>query len=331
MIVGIKGLRYEVDNLDVAVNFSSDLGLRLQNHNPECALFTLPDGGFVEYRPLGDPALPRGAIEGPGVHEVIWGVDCEEALDILLNDLARDHSINSDEQGVHHFVPSFGIPMALTRWQRNVPTACPDPENAPGKVNRLNRNRKWFKRAYPRTITHAVFRSPEYQAPPVFMIERLGFRLSDVQCGIAAYVRADGRGDHHNFAVLNANGPLPNCDGKTRFDHSNFCVEDIDELMVGANYLARRGWGVSPIGVGRHRADSALFYYLPSPLGGDIEYGADGDLFDDRWIPRRFHIPLFAYASWVHNIPEFFREEPAWEFTFLDDADLNNPEILMLG
>lgn len=31
------------------------------------------------------------------------------------------------------------------------------------------------------------------------------------------------------------NAPVPGMDGRLRFDHANFGVEDIDEIMIGAN------------------------------------------------------------------------------------------------
>jgi hypothetical protein len=143
--------------------------------------------------------------------------------------------------------------------------------------------------------------------------------LSDIQEGFGIYLRADGSNHHHDFLLLNANAPLPGCDGKTRFDHANFGVEDIDELMIGANHMVRRGWEASRIGLGRHRIDSALFYYLPCPAGGEAEYGADADYIDDSWVPRHFTVPLFGYAHFTHNIPDFLKEPPEWEFAYVKD------------
>jgi catechol 2,3-dioxygenase-like lactoylglutathione lyase family enzyme len=162
-----------------------------------------------------------------------------------------------------------------------------------------------------------VFAVPDFERGTAFMRERLGFRMSDEQVGFGHYLRADGTNNHHNLLLLNASAPLPGMDGKLRFHHANFAVEDLDEIMIGANHMERRGWEPSHFGLGRHRIDSALFYYLPCPAGGEAEYGADADFVDDSWVPRRWPEPLFAYAHFVHNLPPFLRNPPAWRIEYM--------------
>ena len=149
------------------------------------------------------------------------------------------------------------------------------------------------------------------------MIDKLNFRLTDIQCGFGMCLRADGSSNHQNFLLVNAKAPLPDLDGTTKFDHANFGVEDLDEIMVGANHMVRRGWEASHLGLGRHRIDSALFYYLPWPAGGEAEYGADSDCIDNSWVPREWDHPLFGFAHHVHNLPPFLREEPVWSLKYL--------------
>ena len=115
-------------------------------------------------------------------------------------------------------------------------------------------------------------------------------------------------------------------DGTLRFHHANFGVEDIDEIMVGANHMVRKGWPPSHQGLGRHRIDSALFYYLPCPAGGEAEYGADADAVDDSWIPRHWTNPLFAYAHFVSNLPPCLLDEPSWDFRYLTGDDSPGPD-----
>jgi catechol 2,3-dioxygenase-like lactoylglutathione lyase family enzyme len=327
-ILGIKSLRYGVEDVSTGARFFADFGLQLVEHDEAYARFSLPEGSTVEILPVNHPSLPRSSVEGPGVQEVVWGVDTPEALALLVADLSRDLKVTVDAEGVHHFLSPFGIAMGLASWQRKTVVCAPDALNSPGNIQRLNTHRKWRRRALPKVITHVVFRAADYLSAAAFMRERLNFRLTDVQVGVAVYIRADGRNEHHNFAVLNANSPFPGCDGTTRFDHANFGVEDIDELMIGANNMSRKGWGTSQVGLGRHRADSALFYYLPAPVGGEAEYGADGDTYDDGWAPRRFHVPLFAYAMWTHNLPPFLEEPPDWAYTYLTGDELENPQSL---
>jgi catechol 2,3-dioxygenase-like lactoylglutathione lyase family enzyme len=322
-INGIKQLRYGVEDMAAAVRFFTDFGLPVAAAGGDegTALFELPNGSSVEILPLDHPSLPSSSIEGPGVREVIWGVNTREALSVLVDDISRDHDVKSAREA-YGFVPSFGIPMALSLWSPFPIVNAPDPNNAPGFVNRLNTHRKWRRHARPKIINHVVFRSAAPDEAATFMRTRLGFRLSDIQKGFGHYLRADGSNNHHNLLLLDARAPYPGWDGKTRFDHANFGVEDIDELMIGVNSMLRKGWGPSRIGLGRHRIDSALFYYLNCPAGGEAEYGADADFVDDNWVPRIFHVPLFAYSLFTHNIPEFLREPPEWSFSYLTDEQI---------
>lgn len=322
-INGIRRLVYGVEDFSAAVRFFTDFGLRPAQAGQEDggALFALPNGATVGIFPLGHSALAQGSIEGPGVREVVWGVDSQQACDALVADLGQDHAVEQVGQQMR-FCPSFGVPMALEPWSPT-PVACaPEASNAPGVVNRLNTHRRWRRQARPKVINHVVFRTAAYEAAASFMRMRLGFRLSDIQKGFGHYLRADGCINHHNILLLNANAPYPGCDGMTRFDHANFGVEDLDELMIGANSMVLKGWPPSQIGLGRHRIDSALFYYLESPAGGEAEYGADGDYIDDSWVPRNFHVPLFAYAHFTHDIPEFLRKSPEWAFSYLTETDI---------
>lgn len=322
-ITGIAELTYGVEDLPASQRFFEDFGLLLESATEEMALFRLPEGASVTLRHLNDPALPSSSIEGPGVREIIWGVDTPDALDRIATDLSRDLALSRDSDGTVRFLTNFGVPMGLSLYHKRPFVVAPEPSNAPGRVVRLNQHRRWRRRAYPKLISHVVFAVPDFVTGTAFMRDRLGFRLSDEQVGFGMYLRADGSNNHHNFLLLNASAPLPDMDGKLRFHHANFAVEDLDEMMVGANHMARRGWEPSHFGLGRHRIDSALFYYLPCPAGGEAEYGADSDCVDDAWVPRRWPQPLFAYAHFVHNLPPFLHQPPPWQIEYpLDDIEV---------
>lgn len=319
-IIGIETLVYGVDDVPLCQRFFEDFGLVLEHASASQAQFRLPEGSSVILRALGDPTLPSSSIEGPGVREVIWGVDDGDALEKLADDLAHDCDVRRDPDGTVHFSTDFGVPMGLRVFRKRPILYAPEPSNAPGCIARLNQHRRWRSRAYPKVISHVVFAVPDFESGTAFMRDRLGFRLSDEQVGFGMYLRADGGNNHHNFLLLNASAPLPGMDGKLRFHHANFAVEDLDEIMIGANHMDRRGWEPSHFGLGRHRIDSALFYYLPCPAGGEAEYGADSDCVDDAWVPRQWPEPLFAYAHFVHNLPPFLRQPPNWKINYMTDA-----------
>jgi len=316
-VLGIECLAYGVEDVEKSCRFFEDFGLRRSGSVATVGRFDLPEGSHVLIRHHDDPALPHSSLVGDGVREVIWGVDSEAALEALVAGLSTDRKLRRDADGTARFLTDFGLAMGVRLWTKKPVLSAPDPLNAPGSVRRLNQQRKWRLRAYPKGIAHVVFAIPDYQAGYAFMRDRLGFRLSDNQRGFGMYLRADGTNNHHNLLLLNAAAPFPGMDGMHRFHHANFAVEDIDEIMVGANHMVRCGWEPSHLGLGRHRIDSALFYYIPCPAGGEAEYGADADYVDDGWVPRDWHAPLFAYAHYVHNLPPFLMKPPAWDFSYI--------------
>lgn len=321
-INGIRSLIYGVDNVQECARFFTDFGLPVRSLADDEARFLLADGSEVLVRRLDDPRLPASRLVGAGVQETIFGVNGDEAMQALLSGLRRDREVRVDERGVAHFLDDGGLAMGLQVFRKQPLVSAPDPLNSPGRVNRLNTHRKWRRRAIPRTIQHVVFAVPDMRTSFCFLRDRLGFRLSDYQEGVGIYARADGSHGHHTLFLLDANAPLPGMDGQPRFHHANFGVEDIDEIMIGANHMERQGWPRSHLGLGRHRIDSALFFYLPCPAGGEVEYGADGDAVDDAWVPRHWPVPLFGIAHFMHNLPDWLHQEPDWEIRYLVNGQL---------
>ena len=316
-ILGIESLHYGVDDVATCTRFFTDFGLPLLESAGGISRFRLPEGSTVVIRQLQDPALPISSVIGAGVREVIWGVDTAQSLEDIANGLAVDRKVRRDADGTARFLTDFGVAMGLRVFAKLPVVTAPDPINSPGRVNRLNSHRKWRLRAAPKVISHVVFSVPEYLKAARFMRDRLNFRLSDSQRGFGEYLRAEGSNNHHSLLLLNANAPFPGMDGQHHFHHANFGVEDIDEMMVGANHMTRCGWEPSHLGLGRHRIDSALFYYLPCPAGGEAEYGTDSDMIDDSWVPRDWIEPLFGFSHFVHNLPPFLMRNPQWKFDFM--------------
>lgn len=319
-IIGVETLIYGVDDVSRCTDFFDDFGLPLIQRSAEQSIFRLDEGSNVIIRSIDDPSLPQSAVVGTGVREVIWGVDSAENLEALVENIRLDVPVQRDPDGTAHFLTPCGLPLGLRVFRKKTVVTAPDAINSPGRVNRLNQHRRWRTRARPKVINHVVFSVKDFEASFAFFRDRLNFRLSDTQNGYGIYSRCDGVGNHHSLFLLNANLQLGDLDGNVRFHHVNFGVEDIDEIMVGANYMHRRGWAKSHLGLGRHRIDSALFFYIPCPTGGEAEYGADGDVIDDSWIPRDWVEPGFGYISFVHDMPAFLETEPAWEVKYIDGS-----------
>lgn len=326
-INGIETIIYGVDDVPLCTRFFEDFGLPLKGASAQESRFVLEEGSSVIIRPLDAAHVPGSEVVGIGVQEVILGVDSAENLEELVERVGTDRSVSRDPDGTAHFIAEGGLPLGLRVFAKRRVVTAPDPLNSPGSVNRLNRNRRYRRRAIPKVIQHVVFAVQDFERSFHFLQERLDFRISDYQPGFGIYSRCDGTNNHHNIFLLNAQLHLPGMDGKTRFHHTNFGVEDIDEIMVGANHMLRRGWDPSTLGLGRHRIDSALFYYLPCPAGGEAEYGADADYVDDAWVPRYWTSPLFGYAHYMHNLPAFLHEEPKWDVRYLDEEDYRPAEV----
>ncbi|MDR7157105.1 catechol 2,3-dioxygenase-like lactoylglutathione lyase family enzyme [Sphingobium xenophagum] len=317
-IIGIERLIYCVDDLVRASRFFEDFGLNIYQQDSATTKFELPDNSRVILRSRAADPVPASQVIGPGVHQVVWGVDTKEHLDRIVDRVAIDREVTVEADGIHRFVADGGIVMGLRHWheKQRVVTSV-DPINSPGNIKRMNVHRKWISRARPKYLCHVVYAVPDYKECIRFMIDRLGFTLSDKQRDLGMYLRCDGTTDHHNFFVLNARAPFPGNDGQLRFHHTNFTVTDLDEIMIGKNHMERCGWESASAGLGRHRIASALFLYFDCPAGGEAEYGADADAIDASWVPRDFHIP-FGLAHWMHHMPDFWRAGPEWEVAFAD-------------
>ena len=316
-INGIETVLYRVDDVEECTRYFVDFGLPLVDSTPHQARFTLAEGSNVVLRSVSEPSLPPTSMAGTGVCEVTWGVTDEASLERLADGLSRDREVRRDADGTAHFQSDDGLAWALRVFHKRPVVSAPDPVNTPGNARRVNQHRRWLTQARPKTIQHVVYQVPDCDSSWAFFRDRLNFRLSDVQQSFGIFGRADGTHDHHNIYFLNSNLPFPGFDGGIHFDHANYGVDDIDEIMAGANYMERKGWPKSEWGLGRHRIASALFLYLPCPTGGQAEYGADSDVLDDGWVPRSWN-PAFGFFSFVTNIPPFMMDAAPWEVSFVE-------------
>ena len=325
-IIGIESLVYGVEEKDFAdsVRFFEDFGLPLLKLSEDVATFRLPEGSHVCIRKLDDPWFLPSKQLGTGVRECIWGVESQASFDDLLADLRRDHEVQVDPDGTARFVTAFGQAVGLKVWRKLPVHTAPTPFNSPGNINRVNQMRKWIRRAIPTNIHHVVWAFPDVNQVLDFYRDRLGFRLTEVQIGAGVYVRASGAPDHHNIFIADASNQALGFDGSISFHHANYGVEDIDELMIGKNYMERRGWPRSSWGMGRHRISSGAFLYLKCPAGGEAEYGADIDAVDDRWVPHVWEA-RFGSNIFIHDLPVFLQEEVQWDVRYCE-PDARYPE-----
>lgn len=316
-INGVKSLLYGVEDVAKSVAFHKDFGLKLLREDSSGADFAVEDGATVLIRHKDDPVLPPDVLERPAVRELVWGVSDRASLDALADDLASDREVRRDADGTLHTTDALGIPLGFGLFAPKTPDFEQVPVNTPTEVRRWNANRKWYKRAAPKLIHHVGFGVPEADIDRLtdFYVERLGFRVTDISRGLAMFLLADGRNDHHSIFLINsgrlgAKGIL--------WNHASYGVENIDELMAGANAMQRSGWH-SHFGLCRHRISSAINFYVENPAGGQSEYLTDTDYVDDGWKPRIWE-PRFGNYMWTSEIPEFLQHEPEWDCTVVEGA-----------
>jgi catechol 2,3-dioxygenase-like lactoylglutathione lyase family enzyme len=290
MLLGVESLVYGVDDLETSTRFFEDFGLEVVSKAPDESRFQLPEGSSVVLHRHDDPRLPPPFLRAPGPREVVWGVDSERSLQTLLSDLRRDRPVSVDAEGTAHCQDDAGLRIGFRVFERRAPAEVDAPgENHLGRVVRWDRHRAWYEAARPKQINHVVFGVPDVDRAAAFYSGRLGFRVTDIMRGFGLFMRCDGRHDHHNLFLLK----VP----QLTFSHVSFGVESIDELMIGANDMQRRGW-TSEVGLGRHRISSLLFYYLSCPAGGQAEYSADSDYLTDDWKPRLWDAE-FGHYHWL--------------------------------
>jgi len=320
-IIGIAGHTYWVEDLEKCCKFYVDFGLTLTQKSDMYAEFTLAGGAKVTLIRDASRASDGLKVARNQSVETVFGVDDQRSLDALVADLGKDRAMKLGVDNVYRFHSDCGIALGLTVFEKKPIVLSPDPVNAPDNVKRLGQWRKWRARALPKIINHVVYGVDDYKASWDFFRFRLDFRLSDHSRGLGVFLRADGANEHHNLFLANCHYR-----GRTEgtgLQHICFGVEDIDELMTGANHMSRLG-ATSELGIGRHRIASALFYYMNCPTGGEAEYGADSDYLDDGWIPREWE-PAYGYILWAANLPPYMKTMPGPDVRILaseDDVDL---------
>ena len=308
-INGVQTAIFGVEDLELCNRFFTDFGLKVSSKTESSISYRLPEGSYVLLKRSNDISLPPAYSPGSGIREVIWGVDTQPALDEIEAELRKDRSITKDPDGTLHSADDLGLGIGFRLFSRQPLSARDEQVNSPGRSARWNKHRDWYEKATPQLIYHVVFGGSDLDKPVGFYRDRLKFRITDVARDRGVFFRAQGRSDHHNIFWARTDKP--------QFLHISFGVENLDELLAGANDMQRKGWK-SKLGLGRHRISSTLYFYIQSPAGGEAEYSADPDCLDDSWQPRIWE-PLFGNQHWVAALPEFLATPPKEDVHLLAD------------
>ena len=289
-MTGVEAVTFGVEDMDAAERFLVDWGLEpLASAADRALAFRTRDGSEVHVRASTDPDLPLAMQDGPTLREVVWGVELAADLGPLAERLGERGALGSD--GVLRAVDPNGLTHAF-RLSRRVPVVADAQDvNGPGLPRRQNRRSPVYDQARPISIGHVVLFVDNLDATMAFLVDTLGFSVSDTYPGHAAFLRCRTPGPHHDCFVLQRPG-LPG------LNHVAFTVSNIHEVFGGGLAMSRKGWGTD-IGPGRHPISSAYFWYLKSPFGGALEYYADDDWCTEDWTPQAFERRPELFAEWA--------------------------------
>lgn len=131
----------------------------------------------------------------------------------------------------------------------------------------------------PVKISHIVLHSPNHKAFVQFLVDVLGFRISDWLGDFMCFLRCNSA--HHRIAVL----PGPPC-----LNHVAYDMVGVDGMMRGISRLKGDGVDIA-WGPGRHTAGNNTFSYFVTPNGFAVEYTADLEEVDDATWQSTVHVP----------------------------------------
>ena len=125
--------------------------------------------------------------------------------------------------------------------------------------------------ARPRELAHVVLNSADVPRATAFLVDVLGFRLTD-QTKMMDFVTCNDH--HHNIAFAHADAATLN--------HIAFELPNLESLMRGAGRVRDAGYRIE-WGVGRHGPGNNVFAYFVGPEDFVIEYTAEVQLIDSTY------------------------------------------------
>lgn len=142
-------------------------------------------------------------------------------------------------------------------------------------------------------LGHAVLIVPDADAATRFFVGVLGLRHSDdIDIGLhVRFLHCNSR--HHTLAF----SEVP---GMTGLHHVMLEVVDVDDVGRAYDLVNTLGYKVA-MSLGRHTNDHMTSFYVRTPSGFEIEYGAGGRLIDmtQPWTPGHYD----AMSFWGHKPP----------------------------
>ncbi len=288
----IESVVYGVDDLDECTRFFVDFGLELQEHSAVRSVLTTQIGQTIVLRPLDDPELPPPFESGSGIREVVWGVDSQESLDALVDELRTDRAVHVAPDGVAHTIDETGLGVGLAVTDPIHQDYDPRKYNSSGRVERWNESHGPIPNVRPIRVCHVAMNIPKEgrQAAADFYLNRLNFRATDIVEPMGVFMQVEGDDDQHNFLLCHR----PDRAGT---NHTSYEVSGFDDVIEGGNHMIEKGWREARR-LGRHTVGSNVFRFIHNPAGGRVEYAADMDRVDDAYGPN-VHAETPPHHIWV--------------------------------
>jgi catechol 2,3-dioxygenase-like lactoylglutathione lyase family enzyme len=201
----------------------------------------------------------------------------------------------------HRVVIDVTTPHPITPSQRRA-------WNHPGQPVRLDQRAGAVIEAAPRRprrLGHVVLGTPRVSEATAFIVDGLGFRVSDqIVGGLATFARIES--DHHNLLIQ----PAPT----SHLNHYALEMDDLDAIAKSGQAVVAERPEADVVGIGRHFLGSNVFWYLTDPAGTMFEFFSDMDQIIDgeawsRDIGRRdWGAPEWPapFSVWGPHEPETF-------------------------
>jgi catechol 2,3-dioxygenase-like lactoylglutathione lyase family enzyme len=294
-IIGPDALVFGVDDLAACRQYLIDYGLKDAGGDRFEAL----DGTSVVLRSKTDPTLPADRIATANLlRETVYGVADAQTLDAIEAEVRRDREVTRQD-GVVRCVDDMGFALAFQVTVRRPIKMPAETVNAPGAAPQRGPNQIGVTPdmpAVPRSLSHVVYFVPDAAKAEAFY-SRLGFVCTDRFTGIGPFLRPAGTLEHHTLFFIQTPPFMKGC------EHFTFHMGGPTELMLAGKRFVEKGYQ-SFWGPGRHLYGSNWFWYFTSPFGCKLEYDADMDLHDDRWVAREAPISADTSQAFLYQYRE---------------------------
>jgi catechol 2,3-dioxygenase len=182
---------------------------------------------------------------------------------------------------LHRAVTAVGVEVSASRDVRwpggGHGFGCKDPEgrNLVFVCDVADHAMEEPERDRPRKISHVNLNTGSVDATVKFFIDALGFRFAD-DSGHLVFLRCDNS-DHHSVVIAR--------DEAATLNHVAFEMADLDAVMRGGGRLKDAGYPIE-WGPGRHGAGDNVFCYFAGPEECPIEYTAEVQQVDEKYVAR---------------------------------------------